>query len=290
MIFEPTKNGLETNFEANIHRSLAGSSSLEIISRRAGKSYNCMTPKVPDIQFIYGGHMRTISVKEAAQILDLTPRAVTYRLDKGQLKGSLLKNDAGTPEWRIQVNAEILDALKRKGLGETRNEREINFAPQESVEIIDADPVTTAQAQDITEVEGQSLQSEVIKTVAEQMIRPLVERLEAQTAALMEKDKIIAEQATQLRLLPDLQRQAEVEKQEAAKEREAVQLVAHERDALKKQVAALELDKDVAEEERRLAEQEKTKAEEALKEVALLKETVAKLQQPFWKKLFGGLQ
>lgn len=132
-----------------------------------------------------------------------------------------------------------------------------------------------------------------------------MERLEAQTAALIEKDKIIAEQATQLRLLPDLQRQAEVEKQQAAKERESVQLVAHERDALKRQVAALEEEKVKAaaleekiqslEAEQALAAvttEKLTEVEQALadlkaKDEALRKE-LEKAKRPFWEKWFNS--
>lgn len=55
--------------------------------------------------------MRTISVKEAAGALGITPRAVTYRLEKGQLKGTLTKNEFGVPEWRIYPNKQILQGM-----------------------------------------------------------------------------------------------------------------------------------------------------------------------------------
>ena len=54
---------------------------------------------------------KTISVKEAASALGITPRAVTYRLEKGQLKGTLNKNEFGVPEWRIFPNKEIMAGI-----------------------------------------------------------------------------------------------------------------------------------------------------------------------------------
>lgn len=74
---------------------------------------------------------RTISVKEAAAALGITPRAVTYRLEKGSLKGSLNKNEFGVPEWRIYPNKEILSGLNTQS--DVVNSP-INFEPTDVVE------------------------------------------------------------------------------------------------------------------------------------------------------------
>jgi len=58
--------------------------------------------------------IRTISVREAAEALDLSPRAVLYRREKGKLKGILVKNN-GIDEYRIYPNKEIIEGLKRIG-------------------------------------------------------------------------------------------------------------------------------------------------------------------------------
>lgn len=58
--------------------------------------------------------IRTISVREAAEALDLSPRAVLYRREKGKLKGILVKNN-GVDEYRIYPNKEIIEGLKKIG-------------------------------------------------------------------------------------------------------------------------------------------------------------------------------
>ncbi|MBZ0188623.1 MAG: hypothetical protein K8F91_20425 [Candidatus Obscuribacterales bacterium] len=58
--------------------------------------------------------MKTISVREAAEALGLTTRAVLYRREKGQLKGILTKNN-GIDEYRIYPNKEIMEGLRRMG-------------------------------------------------------------------------------------------------------------------------------------------------------------------------------
>jgi hypothetical protein len=63
------------------------------------------------------------------------------------------------------------------------------------------------------------------KTVAEEFLAPLLSRLEVQAAMLEEKDKIIAEQSAQLKLLPDFQRRVtESEEKLLEKEKEVGQL------------------------------------------------------------------
>src|ERR1700709_2339399 len=63
------------------------------------------------------------------------------------------------------------------------------------------------------------------KTVAEEFLAPLLQRLEIQANMLREKDTLIAEQAKQLRLIPDFQSQIDKsERLVADKEKEAAQL------------------------------------------------------------------
>jgi len=60
----------------------------------------------------------------------------------------------------------------------------------------------------------------------------------------------------------------------------------HEREALKKQVVALEWEKSKAEEERKMADDKREKALARLAELVALKSKVADLEKPFWKKWF----
>src|SRR5688572_10619370 len=85
--------------------------------------------------------MKTISVKEAAQALGITPRAVIYRIEKGDLNGHQSENPYGVNEWRIYPTKEISQKLK---LGNEPASQEIDFAPEE--ETVDAEAVSEETA------------------------------------------------------------------------------------------------------------------------------------------------
>jgi hypothetical protein len=215
---------------------------------------------------------RTISVKEAAVALGITPRAVTYRLEKGSLKGTLNKNEFGVPEWRIYPNKEILSGLNSQA--DVANSP-INFEPTDVVEAESVDsPEEPAAPQ-----ENEARFSNEFQAIVEQCVRPLVEEVKAQALALAEKDRIIEEQNRQLRLLPDYQRQAEEERQRAEEERKEAELRALEIEALNKQVAAIE-------EQKRELEDKANQASVLVTDLESLKAKVEELQKPWWKKWF----
>lgn len=215
---------------------------------------------------------RTISVKEAAAALGITPRAVTYRLEKGSLKGTLNKNEFGVPEWRIYPNKEILSGLNNQA--DVANSP-INFEPTDVVEAESVDSPEEATAPQ----ENEQRFSNEFQAIVEQCVRPLVEEVKSQALALAEKDRIIEEQSRQLRLLPDFQRQAEEERQRAEEERKAAELRALEIEALNKQVAAIE-------EQKRELEEKANQANVLVSDLETLKAKVEELQKPWWKKLF----
>src|SRR5262249_34828561 len=72
---------------------------------------------------------------------------------------------------------------------------------------------------------------EKLKIIVEQVMQPLVEKISSQAALLAEKDRIIEEQATQLRLLPDLEKQASAEREA----RESIVTLLNERTAILEQ-------------------------------------------------------
>jgi len=219
--------------------------------------------------------LRTISVKEAAVALGLTPRAVSYRLEKGQLKGTLSKNETtGVPEWRIYPNKEILAGLSQPPADDTTA---IDFEPND---VIEAESVEDTAGSDPNQQSEARPGAMDFQLIVEQCVRPLVEEVKAQALALAEKDRIIEDQSRQLRLLPDFQKRAEDEKARAEEERKAAELRALEIEALNKQVAAMEDEK----------QQLEAKANEAVSlatDLQTLKKTVEKLQTPWWKKIFS---
>lgn len=216
---------------------------------------------------------RTISVKEAAAALGITPRAVTYRLEKGSLKGTLNKNEFGVPEWRIYPNKEILSGLNNQA--DVANSP-INFEP---TDVVEAESVDSPEESAAPRENEQRFSNE-FQAIVEQCVRPLVDEVKAQALALAEKDRIIEEQSRQLRLLPDFQRKAEEERQRAEEERKAAELRALEIEALNKQVAAIE-------EQKREFEEKASQASVLARDIESLKATVEKLQAPWWKKWFS---
>lgn len=218
---------------------------------------------------------RTISVKEAAAALGITPRAVTYRLDKGQLKGTLTKNEAtGVPEWRIFPNKEILAGINAAKINSTETSSQMNFDPDD---VVEAESVVD-QDHNSAPVQEPRFANE-FQSIVEQCVRPLVEEVKAQALALAEKDRIIEEQKIQLRLLPDFQRRAEEEREHAERERKEAELKALEVEALNKQITAMETQKLELEE----------KANQALllaADLQSLRAKVDQLEKPWWKKWF----
>jgi hypothetical protein len=234
--------------------------------------------------------MKTISVKQVAEALDLTPRAVIYRLEKGQLKGTQQPNAFGKQEWRVYPTKEIIEGLKRRQPSENspnRDDSSLNFSPEE-IEVIDA--VTSEKAgtpephpDEDSQGSWREMAKDTLRGLAEELVRPLAETIREQQELLAEKDKIIAEKDQQLRLLPDFQKQAE-------DERKAAELKALEAEALKKQIAAMQAQEEEAMSARRKVEElekamEQLRAEDAAK-LEQLKAEMQQLRTPWWKKMF----
>ena len=118
--------------------------------------------------------MRTISVKEAAQALGLSNRAVIYRLEKGDLKGQQHPNPYGVKEWRIYPTREIAQKLKIK---ETKSP-EIDFAPQEDT--IEAETVAEENLEASAHQTWVRSERQRMRIIAEEMIKPLLETIRHQ--------------------------------------------------------------------------------------------------------------
>ncbi len=243
-----------------------------------------------DIGIIYGGVVRNLSVKEVADVLGISARAVLKRLNNDQLRGTRRSNKFGVEEWSVYPNKEIRAALEAAGKIDIFEAEYVTATETESVPV-DADETDSDEVSDERSRGWYIEEREKVRIIAEEMVRPLSLRIEQQAVALNEKDRIIEEKDRQLKLLPDFEKQAE-------KERKAAELKALEAEALKKQIAALEIEKQEADAAKeRAAELEKAleqlKAEKAEKEqaveqkLAAVQQQLEKLQQPWYKKIFG---
>lgn len=236
--------------------------------------------------------MKTISVKEAAQALGITPRAVIYRIQNGDLNGHQTPNPYGVNEWRIYPTKEISQKLKP---GNESISQEIDFGPLE--EPVDAEAVSEETTSAVPQYQAWvEAERQHMRVIAEEMLKPLLETIRHQ-------ERLLEDQGRQLKLLPDFEKQAE-------EERKAAQLKALEAEALRKQIEALQAEQEEAEkakeqvalleqsleETQRQAEAElvklKEEKESQLKEVEeqlkALSQTIQDLKQPWWKKLFGA--
>lgn len=243
--------------------------------------------------------MKTISVKQVAAALDITPRAVIYRLEKKQLRGTQSPNAFGKQEWRVYPTKEIIEALKRNSAAveqarqESSQSTDFDFTPDDA-DIVEADvydgssEVASDQENDSVSEPGardwQGIARETMKSMAEELVRPLgelikeqQERLVEQEVQIAERDQLIEEKDRQLRLLPDLESQKAKLLQEIEAERRAAE-IQFARAAEKEEVA-----KALEAENAKL----KQKAEEAalsLEKLQVLEDQMQKLQLPWWKK------
>jgi len=240
---------------------------------------------------------------------------VLYRREKGHLKGQLIKNDNGVPEYRIYPNKEIIEGLKRIGspliASEAIQEADIVeaeaqtvFTPGEDTQDMSVDP------EGIDDIKGKpgdwtDPARATAGGVAEELWSNLINRF---LEKLEEKDQLIgvmrtelADKDRQLKLLPDLEKKAE-------EERKAAELRALEAAALQKQIEAMQAEKEealnaqqkVEELERQMellrAEEaeklERLKAEKEAHESAIEKQLAAvteelqQMRKPWWKKIF----
>ena len=196
--------------------------------------------------------MKTLSVREVAAALEMTPRGVIQRLNKGQLKGLRKTNQFGVKEWLVYANKDIMQALERKGL--TASDEDINFAPDDT-ETLEAEELYDDSEDASGPTSWRQAEIERLEIMAEKLVKPLAERIEIQAKALGEQERIIEDQRRQLLLLPDLQKQAE-------EERKAAELRALEVEALNKQIAALQLEQKEAQEAKdKISELEQALAE-----------------------------
>lgn len=172
--------------------------------------------------------VRTLSVKETAQVLGISVRTVQYRLQQGSLKGMRTANQYGVKEWRVWPNKEILERLGGgKPLEEYSSElgsRE--FMGGDSSAVVDCEEI---EQDEVTVGDFES----PIRTVIRELTQQFAEQLGREREIVLQLKQDLEDKDRQLKLLPDLEKQAEDRRRETElKELEAI--------ALRKQIAALQ--------------------------------------------------
>lgn len=167
-----------------------------------------------------------LTVKEAAQLLRLDERSVRERLINGQLKGE--KKSHGLREkWFVYKGA--VDSALEKQQGFVGDSVSLEDVP---VDAEYEDDGVIEQPEQETE-DWIEVNRDRVKTLAEEIVKPMMEKIENQAELISEQKRLITDQERQLRLLPDLQKQAEKSQQD-------IELRHVENEALKLQIAALQ--------------------------------------------------
>lgn len=206
--------------------------------------------------------MKTLSVKQVADCLGVSPRAVIKRLNNEQLKGTRRTNKFGVEEWWVYPNKEIRAALESSGKsdilvedGDTDAEVVVeayaeNFSPDQDDR--DGDEEQGASQPVLESLRGSAIAEELWNNIIGRFVGQLQER----DQLIGEMRSEISEKDRQLKLLPDLEKQAEKERKEA-------ELRALESEALKKQIFALQeqIDKRISPEMEKQLKDEKVAKE-----------------------------
>lgn len=208
--------------------------------------------------------MKTISVREVAEALQISTRGVLYRREKGQLKGILVKNERGVDEYRIYPTKEIIEGLKR-----INSPLVASSEAMEGFDVVDAQTISDANhdfdstygPDDIVEAttssgsgwtgSSRAAASGAADELWNNVISRFMEKLEEKDQLIGEMRVELKEKERQLLLLPDLEaearkiaeaveKKAESERIRAEEERKKAEVKALEVEALKKQVSLLQ--------------------------------------------------
>ena len=170
--------------------------------------------------------MRILSVKETAQALGISVRTVQYRLQNGDLKGMRTPNQYGVKEWRVWPNKEIIDRL---GPGKGTED----YFEEPTEEFLGGDGSSVIDAEEIEAGENFGDNESPVKVLVRELTQQFAEQLSREKDVLLMLQRELEEKNRQLRLLPDLEKEAELRRKNA-------ELKELEAEALRKQVNALQ--------------------------------------------------
>jgi len=256
---------------------------------------------------------RLISIREAAAVAGVDVELLRREIEGGSLKGEK-KNGWFFDEWF--VHSSEIEGLKARKKSRPHSKSQTT-TPQPKTSL--APPPTPPLESFWQEVGGQPTDPEqapkaegasnwreeyknVTKRVAEELMRPLLERLELQTIALQEKDALIESQRQQLLLLPDYQLREEQNRHALATKEQQLDLFETKLDLLEEKfiIETAILKSDLLEKDALVSE--KVEETNALAELISLKDCeqavlmaqlvemeslIEDLRQPWWKKLFS---
>jgi len=208
-------------------------------------------------------------LQEAASATELSEKTLRRNIKKGILKAR--RGKAVNAKMQVFITPELLGKLQEPVQEEHEDDSCLDNVQIEEYtveEMSDVPEESTSHQQDFSPNQTKSIPDmETMKAFIGELMNPLVKRVEEQAVVLQEQERIIEEQKTQLRLLPDLQSKEE-------NERKARELAELELVALKKQVEALQKEK----------EELGTTAQKA----AELEKEIETLKAPWWKRWFSS--
>jgi hypothetical protein len=225
--------------------------------------------------------VKTISIQEAAEALGVTAGTIQLRLQRGELKGMRSKTAAGSSEWRVflsQRSADYAFALQNHSI--SFSDKDI-IDPDDTSYLASPDETIAWRTDDSGAWRVEEIQR--MEMLAETLLKPLTDRIEAQAVALREQATIIEEQGLQLRLIEDLESKINMRNAEAAEhqkaaetERQISECYKQENAELRHQVMSLT--------DSRNAKLDKIANMEL--ELERLRQACKEAQLPWWKKLF----
>ncbi len=209
-------------------------------------------------------------LQEASTATELSEKTLRRNIKKGVLKAR--KGKAVNAKIQVLITPDLLGKLQDPAQEDMEDDACLDNVQIEEFTVEDmsesSDEGSVRQQDFSPEKQTNAVPDmEAMKAFISELMNPLVKRVEEQAIVLQEQERTIAEQKTQLRLLPDLQTKEE-------NERKARELAELELVALKKQIDALQKEK----EELGTTAQ---KAAELEKEIEILK-------APWWKKWFSA--
>lgn len=222
---------------------------------------------------------RYLTVEEAAAALNTTERTVRRMLNAGRLAGSQTE-DKGKMVWRVNATKELLEQLDRI---ELVNKQSPYSADAVTATVTDVfEEFNNEEDDEESELDNKDIEQKTFTTAnpAESFWSFMEDKV---LVKLQEKDQTIGrlvseleEKDRQLKLLPDLEKQAEDKRREA-------EFRALEIEALNKQIKAMEIQKTELEDKA-------NKADALSDDVYALKAQVEELRNPWWKKWLAPKQ
>ncbi len=204
--------------------------------------------------------MKTVTVKQVAEALNLTTSAVRDRLTRCDLKGTQKVNSFGVKEWRIYPTKEIAAKLNLDLESEVQNN---DFPAME--ETVDAETVDFEGAEVNPHQQWVDKERHNLRMLAEEMMKPLLATIRDQER--LEKERALAEATDKLQVLEKAKQDAETARSEFE-------------ESLQSQIS-------------RLREKKEEQAKTIETKFDVLQQLLEELQKPkptFWQKMFGAQQ